>query len=166
MAQIHSFPPISSPQAQVLILGSMPGVTSLRLRQYYGHPQNAFWKIVGNILGFDPVLGYEQRTAALVRRKLALWDVLAACAREGSLDSSIDGSSVVPNDFTAFFAAHSDIRRVCFNGASAERMYRRHVLPQVAMHRPIELVRLPSTSPAHAGMPLASKTELLQAISP
>lgn len=162
---IYSFPPLSSPQAQVLILGSMPGVASLRLQQYYGHPQNAFWKIVGAVLGFDAALSYQQRTQALVRHKVALWDVLAACAREGSLDSSIDLSSIVPNDFAAFFKRHPHIRRVCFNGAAAANMYQRQVLPGLATVRAIDYVRLPSTSPAYAGMPFAVKARAWQAVS-
>ena len=158
MTQIFSFPPISRPDAQVLILGSMPGVMSLRLQQYYGHPQNAFWRIVGEILGFDASLGYGQRTVALVERKVAVWDVLEACVREGSLDSAIDSASIVPNDFAGFFARHPGIRRVCFNGATAQRMYRKQVLPNLAIgSQPIEYVRLPSTSPAHAGVPFAAK---------
>ena len=148
----------------MLILGSMPGVASLRLQQYYGHPQNAFWKIVGEVLGFDAALSYEQRTEALVRHKVALWDVLAACVREGSLDSSIDLSSIVPNDFAAFFKRHPHIRRVCFNGAAAANMYQRQVLPALATVRPIDYVRLPSTSPAHAGMLFAAKLVRWRAI--
>ena len=159
MTQIFSFPPISRPDAQVLILGSMPGAMSLRLQQYYGHPQNAFWRIVGEILGFDATLGYAQRTAALVERKVALWDVLEACVREGSLDSAIESASIVPNDFASFFPRHPGIRRVCFNGATAESVYRRKVLPALVMNHSIAYVRLPSSSPAHAGMPFAAKVQ-------
>ncbi len=165
MTRIFSFPPLSGADAQVLILGSMPGVASLRLQQYYGHPQNAFWKIVGEILGFDAAGSYAQRTAALVARKVAVWDVLAACVREGSLDSSIDGSSMVPNDFAAFFARHPHIRRVCFNGATAQGAYSKHVLPHGVAANPMEYVRLPSTSPAHAGMPLVAKALAWRAVN-
>ena len=164
MTQVYSFPPVSDARAQVLILGSMPGVMSLRLQRYYGHPQNAFWRIVGELLGFDAAGGYAQRTAALVERKVALWDVLAACVRQGSLDSSIDGGSIVPNDFPAFFARHPGIRRVCFNGAAAERVYRKHVLPRLVMPQEPQYVRLPSTSPAHAGMPYAVKVQAWRVI--
>ena len=157
MTPVHSFPPISNPEARVLVLGSMPGLASLRLQQYYGHPQNTFWKIVGAVLGFDPALAYEQRTAALVQRRVALWDVLASCVREGSLDADIDDATVVANDFAAFFDAHPHIVRVCFNGAKAESVFRKQVLPQLGTQRAIDYVRLPSTSPAHAGMTLAVK---------
>ena len=159
MSPVHSFPPLSNPEARVLVLGSMPGLASLRLQQYYGHPQNTFWKIVGEVLGFDPALAYELRTAALVERRVALWDVLASCVREGSLDADIDDASVAANDFATFFDAHPLIVRVCFNGAKAESVYRKHVLPQLDTSRGIHYLRLPSTSPAHAGMRLQAKAE-------
>ncbi|MCY7305371.1 MAG: DNA-deoxyinosine glycosylase [Rhodoferax sp.] len=157
MSPIYSFPPIECPAACVLVLGSMPGVASLRLQQYYGHPQNAFWKIVGEVLGFDPAMAYEQRTAALVQRRVALWDVLASCMRQGSLDAAIDDASVVANDFAAFFKSHPHIVRVCFNGAKAESVYRKHVAHHLGEKRVIDYVRLPSTSPAHAGMRFQAK---------
>jgi len=159
MSQIHSFPPIESPAARILVLGSMPGVASLRLQQYYGHPQNAFWKIVGEVLAFDPAIAYEQRTIALVQRRVALWDVLASCVREGSLDSAIDDATAVANDFAVFFQSHPHIVRVCFNGAKAESVYRKHVLQHLGPQRVLEYLRLPSTSPAHAGMRFEARAE-------
>ena len=83
---IESFPPITSSTARVLILGTMPGRVSLRERQYYAHPQNAFWRIIGAILGFDPALPYRERVASVQLAGIAIWDVLKACARAGSLD--------------------------------------------------------------------------------
>ena len=163
---LYSFPPIEGPGARVLVLGSMPGVMSLRLQQYYGHPQNAFWKIMGTVLGFDAAVPYGERVSALVRRKVAVWDVLASCVREGSLDSNIDHATIVVNDFAAFLKAHPHLKRVCFNGAKAESLYRKHVLPHLAAKRVIEYVRLPSTSPAHAGMPLGRKTDAWRVLSP
>ena len=144
----------------------MPGVASLRLQQYYGHPQNAFRKIMGVVLGLDPTVAYEKRKAALVRHKIAVWDVMASCIREGSLDSDIDDSSIVANDFAAFFNSHPHVARVCFNGAKAESVYRKHVLPHLAAERAVQYVRLPSTSPAHAGMRFEAKAEAWRVIDP
>ncbi len=164
MTRIYSFPPLTSPLARVLILGSMPGVASLRLKQYYGHPQNAFWKIVSDVVGLDASASYPQRSAALVQHRLALWDVLAACVREGSLDSSIDKGSMVPNDFAGFFMRHPHISLVCFNGTAAANIYRKRVLPYLPVHLAIDYICLPSTSPAHAGMTFAAKAHAWQAV--
>ena len=140
----------------MLILGSMPGEASLAAGEYYAHPRNHFWPIVGAVLGFDPAAPYASRLRALQRARVALWDVLHSCERPGSLDSSIDRASAVPNDFASLFARCRRIRRVCFNGALAEDTFRRRVLPSLGDLR-LECVRLPSTSPAHASLSLARK---------
>lgn len=165
-APLRGFAPIAGPDACVLVLGSMPGEASLRLRQYYGHPHNAFWKIMGELLGFDATLDYAQRAAALVRHRVALWDVLVACRRTGSLDASIEPASIVPNDFADFLATHPLIGRICFNGAMAERLFRRHVATQLALDGAVAQLRLPSTSPAHAGMSYARKLRAWRVVVP
>lgn len=152
------FPPVARADARVLVCGSLPGQTSLAMRQYYAQPRNAFWKITGELLGFDPALDYAARCAALVARRVALWDVCAAAVRPGSLDARIRRDSVVPNDFAAFLREHRGISRLCFNGSAACEMFERLVLPTLpATLQALPRIRLPSTSPAHAGMRHADK---------
>jgi TDG/mug DNA glycosylase family protein len=155
------FPPIADAHARILILGSLPGRVSLQRQQYYALPHNAFWKIMGQLFGAGPELPYAERMRHLVRNGIALWDVCAAAQRPGSLDASIVHSSVVPNDLAAFIESHPDIGLICFNGGKAADLYRRLVLPGLpglpATDRTIRYATLPSTSPAHAGMPFEEK---------
>lgn len=144
-APLQSFPPLATPDARILILGNMPGVASLQQQRYYAHPRNAFWRITGELFGFDPAAPYDHRVAALTAGGVAVWDVLKHCRRAGSLDSAVEPDSMVPNDFAAFFAAHPAITQVYFNGAAAEKNYRRLVTAPTA----VSYTRLPSTSPAH-----------------
>ena len=156
--RIESFAPIAGRGARVLVLGSMPGAASLAAGRYYAHPHNAFWRLMDALFGAGPALPYAERTRILRRRGVAVWDVLASCVREGSLDSAIEDATARANDFPAFFARHPGIGHVFFNGAKAEASYRRHVL---AVHGPalpaLRYLRLPSTSPAHAALGYADK---------
>ena len=163
---VRGFPPLEDTRARVLLLGSMPGVASLRAQQYYGHPRNAFWPIMGELFEIDPAAAYQQRVLALVAQQVAVWDVLTSCVRAGSLDTDIERQSVVANDFAGFFDRHRQIRRVCFNGAMAEALFRRHVLPHLGLAQLPEFVRLPSTSPAHAGMSIAEKAAAWRIVHP
>jgi len=151
---IACFPPIANRHARVLILGSMPGKASLRAQQYYAHPRNAFWPIMGDLLGAKPALAYPTRVALIKAAGIAVWDVLASCTRASSLDADIDPATLVVNDFDAFYRAHPHVTQVFFNGALAEKFYLKHVTP---INRTIHYQRLPSTSPAHAGMAYAQK---------
>jgi len=151
------FPPVSSTAARVLVLGSLPGVRSLQQTQYYAQPRNAFWRIMGELVGASPDLAYAHRLQCLVDARIALWDVLASAVRPGSLDSRIVADSVVVNDFVDFFAAHPGINYVCFNGQTAGKMFAKHVMPLLSERAPLTRLTLPSTSPAHAGMPYAEK---------
>ena len=161
MSQVQSFAPIADARAHILILGSMPGKASLAAGQYYAHAQNLFWHILGEVSGAGPALPYPARARALRSCGIALWDVLASCVREGSLDSAIDDASIRANDFVAFYRDHPRIAQVFFNGAKAEACYRRHVLPMLADGPgPASYRRLPSTSPANASMSRAHKQKL------
>jgi len=162
---IHSFPPIESYNSSILILGTMPGKASLQAQQYYAHPRNSFWKIIGEIIGVNAVNSYEARTSSIVAARIALWDVLKSCTREGSLDSDIDNDSIIFNDFASFFNNHSHIHRVCFNGAKAENLYMKHIQPFLRNPSNIKYIRLPSTSPANAATSFDEKLRAWKAIA-
>ena len=157
MNRVEGFPPIVSESSKLLILGSMPGATSLRAGQYYAHPQNAFWPIMGELFEAGPSLPYEKRVERLQSVGVALWDVLQACSRPGSLDASI--TEEVANDFPALFGKYPDITHVFFNGSKAETAFRRHASPALPKGHHIIFTRLPSTSPAHAAMRPEAKVQ-------
>jgi hypoxanthine-DNA glycosylase len=163
MPRVRSFRPIEDGKAEILVLGSMPGRASLAAGQYYAHPQNAFWRIASELLRFDRACPYEERARALRTARIALWDVLHSCTREGSLDAKIRNDTQVVNDFREFFRTHKRITHVFFNGAKAEATFRRHVLPGIG-GRSLSYRRLPSTSPANASVSLARKLRAWRAI--
>jgi len=163
-APAHGFPAIATRDSRVLVLGSMPGLESLRQRQYYAHPRNTFWPIVADVLGFDSAKEYGERVAALLGAGVALWDVLKSCIRKSSLDSDIDPATMAFNDFATFLSQQRRLQRICFNGAQAELLFSRFVLSSLPPLAGIELVCLPSTSPAHFTVPVAAKKSAWQAI--
>jgi hypoxanthine-DNA glycosylase len=143
----------------VLILGSMPGVESLRRQRYYAHPRNCFWPLLAGLLGFDADLDYARRLAELRRHRIALWDVLLHCVRDASADATIRDET--PNRIVELLHAQPSIERILLNGRKAEQLFRRLVLPDLARagRRPLLRV-MPSTSPAHAAMPFPRKRAL------
>ena len=163
MSLVYSFAPVEAAAAIVLILGSMPGNASLAAGEYYAHPRNLFWPIMGELAGAHPGLPYESRLWMLNSSGIALWDVLKSCIRNGSLDSDIEEASVIPNDFNSFFLRHPHIASVFFNGVKAEQCFRRYVQPSLKS-RPLQYRRLPSTSPANAGTSCEKKLEAWQAV--
>jgi double-stranded uracil-DNA glycosylase len=165
MARVHSFAPIATENAEVLVLGSMPGRASLAAGQYYAHPQNAFWRIVCALLDLEPASSYLRRIEALQSARIALWDVLHSCTREGSLDSMIELDTQIANDFRTFLRDHERIKRVFFNGAKAEACFKRHVLPKIESTA-IDYLRLPSTSPANASVSFEKKLAAWRIVVP
>ena len=151
------FEPIAALDARVLILGTLPSRRSLEMSEYYAHPRNAFWRIMGELVAAEG--DYPARCRALKDAGIAVWDVLHSSVRPGSLDADIRMDTARPNDFARFFARHPDVRRVGLNGRKAEDLYRRLVLPTLDAPSQ-ELVSLPSTSPAHAAMPFDKKLEI------
>jgi hypoxanthine-DNA glycosylase len=141
----YSFPPISNPDATILILGTMPSVQSLVANQYYGNPRNAFWKIIFTLFNTPFSADYEQRKNLLLENQIALWDVLEVCVRPGSLDSAIEQE--VPNDFNSFLKTHPNIKHIYFNGQKAAAYFKKYI----KLENDYQLTTLPSTSPAYAG---------------
>lgn len=157
---LKAFAPILGRKPKVLILGTMPGRRSLELRQYYGHPQNQFWRLLETALG-EPLHGrpYREKVAALKRRGVAVWDVLESCRRPGtSLDSAIRAET--PADVERL-VARSGVKAVFFNGKSSFSFFKRHQ-GKIAGAEP---VLLPSSSPAYAGMRLADKKKAWRALA-
>jgi hypoxanthine-DNA glycosylase len=160
VARVSGFPPICGRAPRVLILGSMPGVASLEVVQYYAHPRNAFWPLMQALFGIDVALPYHRRAAALKRHRIAVWDVLESCVRPGSLDAAIEPDSVRTNALGAFLAEHRSVRAVFFNGQMAATAYRRHVAPTLTAETAgVATIRLPSTSPANASWSFERKLE-------
>lgn len=144
------FPPVIDAHTAILILGSFPGEASLAAQQYYAHPRNQFWPLLSAILGEDFVAQpYEKRLERLRAHRIGLWDVIAACAREGSLDSAIRHAQ--HNDFALLKRQCPALKRVCFNGKTSARQ-----APLFA-EAGFDTRILPSSSPAYASMTFAQK---------
>jgi hypoxanthine-DNA glycosylase len=158
---LYCFEPVADYNAEILILGSMPGQASLTASQYYANQHNAFWKIMAEILGFAKDCSYETRLQELTTAHIALWDVLKSCTRIGSLDTSIDTDSITANNFHDFYQIHKNIHTVLFNGAKAESAYRKYVMPHITSIA-VNHLRLPSTSPAHASISYDRKLQAWQ----
>ena len=153
-------PPVIGRQTRLVVLGSFPGAASLAAGQYYAHPRNQFWPLVGELLGEDlRALPYLQRLDRLRRRGLGLWDIYARCRREGSLDSAIEDA--VLNDLASLRVRAPGLRAVAHNGGESARAMR------ITAALGVPVLRLPSTSPANASWSyerkLAAWREALQA---
>lgn len=154
---LHTIPPVWDADCCVLILGSFPSVRSRETGFFYGHPQNRFWRVLAAVYGEETPVSVPEKTALLLRRHLALWDVVASCEIDGSADGSI--RQTIPNDIAPLLAA-APIRFVFTNGMTADRLYRRYLLP--VSHIPA--VPLPSTSPANAAWSPARLTDAWRAV--
>ncbi|MBI0327698.1 DNA-deoxyinosine glycosylase [Burkholderia plantarii] len=147
------FAPVVDAHTRVLILGSLPGEVSLAQGQYYAHPQNRFWRLLGDVLGIELVaLDYASRLAALLRHRIGLWDVVAEATRVGSLDSRIrDHAS---NDLLTLIDTLPELSTIAFNGGTAAKLGTRALGEHAGRYR---LLRLPSSSPAYAAVTYADK---------
>jgi len=160
-----ALPLVIGPSPRALVLGSMPGRRSLAEQRYYAHPRNLFWGFMGELFDAGWEHPYEERLARLAQVGIALWDVLARCERPGSLDSAIVRASEVPNPIPALLDAHPTIALVACNGTKAHELFARHILPSLPTGR-VEVLRLPSTSPANASISLSTKRAAWNALAP
>ena len=158
---IYGFEPLAAPDARVLVLGTVPSRRSLDAGEYYANPANAFWFIMERLCGGSPGRDYPARVAMLKGAGVALWDVLQAAERDGSLDSAIVAGTEVPNDIGALLARCPLIHTVFLNGGKADALFRRCVLPQLQSgpNAPARFQRLSSTSPANARLTWQAKLE-------
>ncbi len=152
------FLPILGAEARVLILGTLPSQQSLVKQQYYGHPRNAFWPIMGELFGAGPELDYFERSRQLSSKGIAVWDVLESGHRPGSMDAAIDEKTAAPNDFGNLSTQHPELRLVCFNGQAAARLFRKFVPADIQeSFGAVRFVTMPSTSPAYAAISFEEK---------
>lgn len=156
----RSFAPVVDDETRVLILGSLPGEVSLAHGQYYAHRQNRFWQLVGDVIGVElPAMDYAERLETLLAHCIGLWDVIAQARRQGSLDSRIRDHAT--NDVAALVSGLPNLAAVAFNGGTAAKIG----MPALAESRAtLDLIRLPSSSPAYAAVPYAEKLKAWEAL--
>lgn len=147
MRVTHTFEPVFDEKSKILILGTFPSVKSRESAFYYGHPQNRFWKVLAGLTGEKVPGDIEEKKTLLLKHGIAVWDVIRSCEIEGSSDSSI--REVAANDIAGLLQG-SGIRRIYGNGDKACQLYNRFCRKSTGM----EIVRLPSTSPANAAFSL------------
>lgn len=159
--KVASFPPQVADGCRVLVLGTVPSLRSLEMRQSYAHPHNLFWPFMGVLYDAGPDLPYADRIARLHAAGVGIWDVLKHCERPGSLDSSIRADSEVPNDIAWLLDMHPTIRAIALNGAKAQQVFSRRIGARIRPERlaGVEILALPSTSPANASISRAVKLE-------
>ena len=145
----HPFNPIVFKDTEILILGSFPSIQSFENNFYYGHPRNQFWKIMEILTGY-PINNRDQKIWLLKVAKIGLWDMIASCQRNNSLDSSLEDENV--NDIEGLLEKYPKIKKICFTGKKAEALFKRHF-----SHLSIETCYLPSPSPAYAAMNFEQK---------
>ncbi len=165
MPFVKSFEPVIGSNPKVLILGSMPGIASLQAQQYYFHPRNAFWPIMAQLFNVEWADDYAMRIEQLKKFPVILWDTLKACHREGSLDSAITKEQLEANDITGLLEKHPSIRLIAFNGSASEKYFKQTLSKSMPENRAVDLIRLPSTSPAHASKNFQQKLQDWQLIT-
>ena len=165
MTRVHSIEPIIGRNPRIIILGSMPGIISINAAQYYANPRNLFWTVLAELYGMDIECSYESRVQQIRELPIILWDTLKSCHREGSLDSRILNTDIEANDVVGLLERYQTVQAIAFNGAASEKHFNKLIRPQLSADLNIELLKMPSTSPANAGMKLDQKLELWRRLS-
>lgn len=142
--------PIIGKRPEILILGSMPSQSSLQKQQYYGHPRNAFWPLLARLLGVELTKDYDANVNFAIQNKVAIWDVIAQCERQGSLDSAIIKGTETLNPIIELLDNTPSIRAIGLNGGLAATLFSRHCRPYFDLASGVISHTLPSTSPANA----------------
>jgi TDG/mug DNA glycosylase family protein len=163
--RVHSIEPIIGHNPRIMILGSMPGIISINASQYYANPRNLFWTVLADLFGIDIDCSYEYRVQQMLELPIILWDTLKSCHREGSLDSKILNTNIEANDIAALLKQFPTLQAIAFNGGASEKYFDRLVKPQLANDLDIELLKMPSTSPANAGMKREQKLKIWRRLS-
>ena len=148
----HEFEPVYDGTSKLLILGSFPSVKSREQGFYYGHPQNRFWRVIAALCGAPVPQTIEEKKTMLLKHHIAVWDVIDSCDIIGSSDSSI--KNVVPADIAGLLKK-TKIERIFANGQTAGKLYEKFCKEQTGM----EIVVLPSTSPANAAFSMERLVE-------
>lgn len=165
MTRVHSIEPIIGLNPRILILGSMPGIISINAAQYYANPRNLFWTVLADLFGIDIDCAYDSKVEQIQQLPMILWDTLKACHREGSLDSRILNTDIEANDIKALLSRYPTVQAIAFNGGASAKYFDRLVKPQLPTDMSVELLKMPSTSPANAGMKREKKLELWRRLS-
>lgn len=149
-----AFAPVTDANTRVLLLGSLPGEKSLAAGEYYANRGNAFWWLLGEVLGEKDLSAtpYAERLVLLRRHRIGLWDVIESARRQGSLDTAI--REATHRDLAAFAATLPSLRLIGFNGGKAAKDGRRQLSGSESHWA---LLDLPSSSGAHASMSKAAK---------
>lgn len=158
----HGLAALWRADAQILILGSLPGIASLQAAQYYAHPRNQFWPLMQQLFGVAATQAYPERLQALQHARVALWDLIAAAERRGSLDSAINPASIQYNDFTALLGQLPQLRAVWLNGGTAAKTWQKLMKNGLQLSPQVQVFALPSTSPAHAALSFEHKLQAWQ----
>ena len=160
---LKSFEPLINNSSKVLILGSMPGIKSLEAQEYYAHPQNRFWKIMAVLCNYPNLdkKDYKVKTKTLLDNKFALWDTIKSCYRDGSLDSNIQ--NIKQTDIKSLLKKYPNIKKICCNGAKSYSLFKKfsNDIPS-----DIQVLAMPSTSPANAKFTFEKLLKEWEVISP